>query len=79
MVVRINFLKFFKGYRTFIASGLAALFGFLATVDWSGILSGHPEGGYTAIVLGVVFAVMRIFTNTAPGQSAPPPVPTDGK
>ena len=69
-LIKVKFdLQTLKGYRTYIAAGLAGLFGVLATVDWGGVLSGHPEGGYTAIVMAVLFALLRSITNTPPLQS----------
>jgi hypothetical protein len=58
------------GYRTYIASGLMAAFGVLASVDWNTVLQ-NPKGaaGLVSIAAGVFMAVLRSITTTPPGSS----------
>lgn len=60
-------MKGVKGYRTYIAAGLVAAFGVLASTDWVSVLN-DPKAGATAIGTAVLMAVLRSITNTAPGQ-----------
>lgn len=54
------------GYRTYIVSGLMAVFGTLATLNWDGILN-NPKAGVAIVVSSVIMAVMRSLTTTPPG------------
>ena len=54
-----------KGYRTYLVSGLVALFGALALVDWNALIA-NPKDGWIAVVSGVLMAVMRSVTTTPP-------------
>lgn len=55
------------GYRTFIAAGLVAAFGALATTDWISFFN-DPKAGIVAIGSAVLMAVMRAITTTPPGK-----------
>lgn len=55
------------GFRTYIVAALVAIFGALAVVDWNVFLN-DPSAGWTAIVSAVIFAVLRAFTTTPPGN-----------
>jgi hypothetical protein len=55
-----------QGYRTYIASGLLALFGVLASTDWISLLD-DPKAGVVAMGSAVLMAVLRSVTTTAPG------------
>ncbi|MBM3578712.1 MAG: hypothetical protein FJX40_13910 [Alphaproteobacteria bacterium] len=55
-----------QGYRTYIAAGLVALFGALASTDWVSFLN-DPKAGATAVGAAVLMAIMRSITSTAPG------------
>ncbi len=59
----------FKGYRTYVASGLLALFGVLASTDWISFLN-DPKAGAVALGSAVLFAVLRSVTTTAPGAAS---------
>jgi hypothetical protein len=56
-----------KGYRTYLAAALVALFGALASTDWIAFLD-DPKAGAVAIGSAVLMAVMRTFTTTPPGK-----------
>lgn len=58
-----------KGYRTYVAAGLVALFGALAATDWISFLD-DPKAGVTALASAALFAVMRSITSTAPGNAS---------
>lgn len=58
-----------QGYRTYIAAILMAAFGVLAQTDWVAFLS-DPKAGYVAIGSGLLMAVLRSITSTAPGRSS---------
>lgn len=58
-----------NGWKTYIASALAALFGALAVIDWNPLIQ-NKGAGWTAIAISVVMAVLRTVTTTAPGKSA---------
>jgi len=64
-----------KGYRTFIASGLTVAFGVLASADWISILS-SPKDGIWTIGIGILFAVLRLYTTTPPGEAEHPDTKT---
>ena len=49
------------GYKTYLASGLLALFGVLVQVDWVRFLD-DPKSGYVAIGSAILMAVMRAWT-----------------
>lgn len=57
-----------KGYRTYLAAGLVAVFGVLEATDWVSFLN-DPKAGAVAIGTGVVMALMRAVTTTPPGRS----------
>lgn len=57
-----------KGYRTYLAAGLVAVFGVLASTDWVGFF-GDPKAGAVAIGSGVLMAVMRAITSTPSGKA----------
>lgn len=56
-----------QGYRTYVAAGLLATFGVLASTDWVAFMN-DPKAGAVAIGSGILMAVMRSITSTAPGQ-----------
>lgn len=57
-----------KGYRTFIASALMAIFGVLAIADWNAFLD-NPQSGIMAVGSAILMAILRVFTTTPPGVS----------
>ncbi len=59
-----------KGYRTYIAAALMAVFGLLAMYDWNTFLD-DPKAGAVALVSAVVMAVLRSITTTPPGSNTP--------
>lgn len=58
-----------QGYRTYLASGLLAMFGVLASTDWVSFLS-DPKAGAVALGSAVLMAVLRSVTSTPPGRAA---------
>jgi len=60
-----------KGYRTFIVSGLMAIFGVLAIADWNAIID-NPQAGVVALGSAIIMAILRVFTTTPPGVSVEP-------
>ena len=56
-----------QGYRTYLAAGLVAVFGVLATTDWVSFLS-NPKAGLTAVGAAILMAVMRSITTTPPAS-----------
>ena len=54
-----------KGYRTYIAATLMAIFGVLATTDWVNFMA-NPKAGLVAIGSGILMAVLRTITTTPP-------------
>lgn len=60
-----------KGYRTFVVSGLMAIFGVLAIADWNAIID-NPQAGIVALGSAIIMAILRVFTTTPPGVSAEP-------
>ncbi|ULO25032.1 hypothetical protein [Methylocystis sp. SB2] len=57
-----------QGYRTFVAAGLVALFGALASTDWIAFLN-DPKAGAIAIGSAALMAIMRSITSTPPGTA----------
>lgn len=57
-----------KGYRTYIAAGLVAIFGVLASTDWVAVFN-DPKAGIAVIGSGVLMAVMRSITSTPAGKA----------
>lgn len=58
-----------KGFRTLALSLAAAAIGVLATFDWSTIFVANPQrAGIALTVVGVLSAVLRVFTDTAVGS-----------
>jgi hypothetical protein len=55
------------GYRTYLAAGLVAVFGVLATTDWVSFLS-NPKAGMVAIGSALLMALMRSITTTPPAS-----------
>lgn len=55
-----------KGYRTYIASVLMAVFGVLLMTDWNVFLQ-NPRAGWVALGSALLMAVLRTITTTAPG------------
>jgi hypothetical protein len=54
------------GYRTYVASGLVALFGVLSMTDWVTFLA-DPKAGAVALGSAMLMAVLRTITSTPPG------------
>lgn len=61
------------GYRTYLAAGLMATFGVLASVDWNTIFN-NPSG-LVAIFASILMAVLRSITTTPPGKVELPKPP----
>ncbi len=59
-----------KGWRTLIVAAVTAVAGVAATFDWTTVLNGKGAG-IALIVVGVVNAVLRAFTDTPVGSSTP--------
>lgn len=56
-----------RGYRTYIAAALVAVFGVLASTDWIAVLD-DPKAGAVAIGSALLMALMRSVTTTPPGR-----------
>jgi hypothetical protein len=54
------------GYRTYLAAGLLATFGVLASTDWVAVLN-DPKAGAVAVGSAILMAVLRSITTTPPG------------
>lgn len=61
-------LKTLKGKRTFIVAAGVAVVGALQTLDYTEVVN-EQNAGVVLIVLGAVGAILRLYTNTAPGKS----------
>ncbi len=59
-----------KGYRTYIAAVLMAVFGILAMYDWNTFLN-DPKAGTVALVSAIIMAALRSITTTPPGSNTP--------
>lgn len=57
-----------KGYRTYLAAGLVAVFGVLASTNWIGFFD-DPKAGAVAIGSALLMAVMRSITSTPSGKA----------
>ena len=57
-----------KGYRTYLAAGLVAVFGVLASTDWISFF-GDPKAGVVAVGSAILMAVMRSITSTPSGKA----------
>lgn len=57
-----------KGYRTYLAAGLVAVFGVLASTNWIGFFE-DPKSGAVAIGSALLMAVMRSITSTPAGKA----------
>jgi len=57
-----------KGYRTYIAAALVSLGGIIAQTDWIAFMA-KPKAGLVALGSGMLMAVMRSVTTTAPGEA----------
>ncbi len=55
-----------KGYRTYLAAMLIAVFGVLASTDWVSFMN-DPKAGATAIASAAIMAILRSITSTPPG------------
>lgn len=53
------------GYKTYIAAGLAALFGVLQATDWVAVIS-NPKASISTIGMAILMAIMRTITTTPP-------------
>jgi hypothetical protein len=58
--------EFMKGYRTYLVSGLVAMFGVLEMTNWNAVLD-NPQAGMVALASAVIMAVLRTVTSTPPG------------
>lgn len=56
------------GWKTLIFSALVALLGVAQSADWVNLL-GSATAGYVVTGIGVVGAVLRLFTSTPVGKS----------
>lgn len=61
-------LKTLKGKRSFILAAIIAILGALQTLDWSQVVT-EENAGVVLIVLAAMIAILRRYTNTAPGKS----------
>lgn len=66
-----------KGYRTYVAAALVALFGVLAQTNWVEFLA-NPQAGAVALGSAALMAIMRSITNSPPGQNYAHPLATIG-
>ncbi len=57
-----------KGYRTYLAASLLAVFGVLASTDWVAFLN-DPKAGGVALASAVLMALLRSVTSTPPGSA----------
>ena len=57
------------GYRTYIATAIAAVGDVLAMTDWVAFLSNWKAGAAT-LGMAIVMAVFRSITSTPPAKSA---------
>ena len=57
-----------KGYRTYLAAGLVAVFGVLASTDWISFFS-DPKAGAVAVGSALLMAIMRSITSTPAGKA----------
>lgn len=57
------------GWKTLIFNAAVSLLGVAQSADWTNIL-GSQNAGYAAIGVGIVGAVLRLFTSTPVGKSA---------
>lgn len=57
-----------KGYRTYLAATLMAIFGVLAQTDWVAFLA-DSKAGIVALGSALLMAVLRSITTTPPGSS----------
>lgn len=53
------------GFKTYIASGLTAIFGVLAVVDWNPVIA-NKGAGISVIAMSVLMAILRSVTTTPP-------------
>lgn len=58
------------GWKTLIFAGLTALLGVATTFDWTTVLNAQ-DTGYVVTGIGVITGVLRFFTSTPVGTSAP--------
>lgn len=63
-----NLLAALKGKRSFILAAIVAVLGALQTLDWSQVVT-EENAGVVLIVIGALIAIVRQYTNTAPGKS----------
>ena len=61
-----------KGYRTYVVSALVVGFGFLAQVDWVKVME-NPKDGVYLVGTGLLMALMRSITTTAPAKDSAEP------
>lgn len=57
------------GWKTLLFNAGVALLGVAQSADWTNILGSH-NAGYAAIGVGLVGAVLRLFTSTPAGKPA---------
>ena len=55
------------GWKTLIFSALVALLGVLQAANWVDLL-GSSTAGYVVTAIGILSAVLRMFTSTAVGS-----------
>ncbi|HEY4355965.1 MAG TPA: hypothetical protein VGN16_09475 [Acidobacteriaceae bacterium] len=59
----------FQGWKTLIFSAAVALVGVAQAADWTNLL-GSANAGYAITAIGVIGAVLRLFTNTPVGTKS---------
>ena len=58
-----------NGYKTYLVSIVAAIFGALATTDWVTFFN-DPKAGWSIVVMSLVMAVMRAITGATTVKAA---------
>lgn len=59
---------FLKGWKTVILSSVLAILGILQATDITTLVSDPKTAGVVAAVIGVVFGILRKFTDTSIGN-----------
>lgn len=57
------------GWKTLLFNAGVALLGVAQSADWTNVLGSH-SAGYATVAIGVVGAVLRMFTATPVGKAA---------
>lgn len=64
----MTFWQKLKGFRTYIMAAIVAALGVLETTPWVDLLPVEWQG-VGLIVIGSIFAFLRMFTNTPAGKA----------